>query len=59
LEFFNANSKPLKIYSGMRICQLVFSEMNEPAERGYRGKYLGQRGTTASKIYIDKDIKRN
>jgi len=58
LEFFNANLKPLKIYPGMRICQLVFSEMKEPAERGYMGKYLGQRGTTASKIYIDKDIKR-
>ncbi len=58
LEFFNANSRPLKIYPKMRICQLVFSEMNEPAEKGYRGKYLGQKGTTASRIYEDREIKQ-
>ncbi|WP_457640872.1 dCTP deaminase [Persephonella sp.] len=55
LEFYNANSRPLKIYPGMRICQLVFSKMEEPAEKPYRGKYQGQRGTTASRIYMDKD----
>ncbi len=54
LEFYNANSRPIKIYPEMRICQLVFSEMKEPAERPYRGKYQGQRGTTASKIFMDK-----
>ncbi len=55
LEFYNANSRPLKIYPGMRICQLVFAKMEEPAEKPYRGKYQGQRGTTASRIYMDKD----
>ncbi|WP_456399752.1 dCTP deaminase [Persephonella sp.] len=55
LEFYNANSRPLKIYPGMRICQLVFAKMEEPAEKPYRGKYQGQRGTTASRIYLDKD----
>ncbi|WP_456463849.1 dCTP deaminase [Persephonella sp.] len=55
LEFYNANSRPLRIYPGMRICQLVFAKMEEPAERPYRGKYQGQRGTTASRIYMDKD----
>ncbi|NPA53287.1 MAG: dCTP deaminase [Aquificae bacterium] len=53
LEFFNANSRPIRIYPGMRICQLVFAKMNSPAEKPYRGKYQGQRGTTASKIYMD------
>ncbi|WP_457639698.1 dCTP deaminase [Persephonella sp.] len=55
LEFYNANSRPLKIYPGMRICQLVFAQMDAPAENPYRGKYQGQRGTTASRIYMDKD----
>ncbi len=53
LEFFNANSRPIRIYPGMRICQLVFARMNSPAEKPYCGKYQGQRGTTASKIYMD------
>ena len=53
LEFFNANSKPLKIYPKMRVCQLVFSKLDEPAENPYRGKYFKQRGATASKIYMD------
>jgi dCTP deaminase len=38
----------------MRICQLVFAEMKEKAEKPYRGKYQGQRGTTGSKIFLDK-----
>lgn len=54
LEFFNANSRPIRIYPGMRICQLVFAKMNSPAEKPYRGKYQGQRGTTASRIYLDR-----
>ncbi|GAB6073191.1 dCTP deaminase [Venenivibrio stagnispumantis] len=54
LEFYNANSRPIKIYPQMRICQLVFAQMTEKAERPYRGKYQGQRGTTASKIFLDK-----
>ncbi|RMD46029.1 MAG: dCTP deaminase [Aquificota bacterium] len=53
LEFFNANSRPIRIYPNMRICQLVFAKMSSPPERPYRGKYQGQRGTTASRIYMD------
>ncbi len=56
LEFFNANSRPLKIYPNMRICQLVFAKMEGPAENPYRGKYFAQRGVTASRIFMDKDI---
>lgn len=54
LEFYNANSVPIKIYPEMRICQLVFAQMIEKAEKPYRGKYQGQRGTTGSKIFLDK-----
>ncbi len=54
LEFFNANNVPIKIYPGMRICQLVFAKMVEKAENPYRGKYYGQKGTTMSRIYMDK-----
>jgi Deoxycytidine deaminase len=39
----------------MRICQLVFSKMEDRSEKPYRGKYQGQRGTTASRIFLDKD----
>ncbi len=53
LEFYNANTRPIKIYPNMRICQLVFAEMKGKAEKPYRGKYQGQRGATASKIYMD------
>lgn len=53
LEFYNANTRPIKIYPNMRICQLVFAEMKGKAENPYRGKYQGQRGATASRIYMD------
>lgn len=56
LEFFNANSRPLKIYPNMRICQLVFAKMEEPAENPYRGKYFKQIGVMPSKIHMDKDL---
>ncbi|GIW62614.1 MAG: dCTP deaminase [Patescibacteria group bacterium] len=57
LEFYNANSKPLKIYPDMRICQLVFAKMVSSAQNPYRGKYQGQKGVTASRIFLDKDLK--
>jgi len=57
LEFFNANSRPLKIYPNMRICQLVLAKMESEAEFPYRGKYFKQKGVTASKIYMDKDLR--
>ncbi len=56
LEFYNANSRPIRIYPKMRICQLVFARMKEPAQFPYRGKYQGQKGTTVSKIFMDKDV---
>ena len=53
LELYNANSVPIKLYKGMKICQIVLAKLDQPAERPYRGKYFGQRGATPSKIFMD------
>ena len=56
LELFNANKRPIKLYKGMRICQLVFARLDEKPSRSYSGKYKGQRGVTPSRIFMDSDI---
>jgi dCTP deaminase len=56
LELYNANSVPIRLYPGMRICQLVFATLDSVPEKTYKGKYLGQRGVTPSKIYLDGDL---
>ncbi len=56
LELFNANHCPIKLYKGMRVCQLVFARLDRVPEKVYSGKYRGQRGATPSKIYMDKDL---
>lgn len=56
LELYNANSLPIKLQSGRRICQLVFCRMDRPVEKPYQGKYQGQQKSIGSKIYEDKDI---
>ncbi|WP_448583342.1 dCTP deaminase [Thermocrinis sp.] len=53
LELYNANSCPIRLYKGMRVCQIVLAKLDKPAEKPYRGKYFGQRGATASKIFMD------
>ncbi|RMH80277.1 MAG: dCTP deaminase [Acidobacteria bacterium] len=53
LELYNANSCPIRIYRGIRICQIVLAKLDRKAERPYRGKYWGQKGATPSKIYMD------
>ncbi|GAB6078582.1 dCTP deaminase [Hydrogenobaculum acidophilum] len=57
LELYNANKYPIKLYSGMRICQLVFAKLDETPHKVYKGKYLGQKGATPSKIFMDFDKK--
>ncbi len=54
LELFNANSVPIELVKGRRICQLVFCKMDQKASKPYRGKYQGQRGATVSKIFQEK-----
>jgi dCTP deaminase len=57
LELYNANSLPIRLDAGRRICQLVFCRMDQAAETPYRGKYQGQRRTTGSRISLDREVK--
>ncbi|MBA1335090.1 MAG: Deoxycytidine triphosphate deaminase [Firmicutes bacterium] len=57
LELFNANTLPIKLVSGRRLCQLVFALMDKEAERPYRGKYQYQRKATGSRVYMDGETK--
>ncbi|MBD3290743.1 dCTP deaminase [candidate division KSB1 bacterium] len=54
---FNANNVPVKLTSGVRICQLVFAQLDQTAQRPYRGKYQGQRNATGSRVSLDADLK--
>ncbi|RLJ70749.1 dCTP deaminase [Hydrogenivirga caldilitoris] len=56
LELYNANNVPIRLYVGMRICQLVFAELDRIPDRVYSGKYKGQRGVTPSRIEMDTDL---
>ena len=56
IELYNANSLPIKLISGMRICQLVFALLDQKAECPYRGKYQGQRNATGSRVSQDKEL---
>jgi dCTP deaminase len=63
LELSNVANLPITIYPGMKIGQLSFVQLSEPAERPYGSegigsKYQGQRGPTASrywKNFVDED----
>lgn len=55
LELYNANSLPIQLDTGRRVCQLVFCEMDQTAEFPYRGKYQGQRLSVGSRIAQDTD----
>lgn len=57
LELFNANSLPIRLEAGRRICQLVFCKMDDVALNPYRGKYQGQRNTTGSRVFLDFDLR--
>ena len=56
LELYNANSLPIRLKAGRRICQLVFCHMDTPAKTPYTGKYQNQTSTTGSKINFDEDL---
>jgi len=55
LELYNANSLPIKLEAGRRICQLVFCSMDQAAEVPYQGKYQGQTKSVGSRIFQDRD----
>ncbi|RDI75607.1 deoxycytidine triphosphate deaminase [Gaiella occulta] len=56
LELSNVASLPITIYAGMKIGQISFVQMSEPAETPYGAgslgsKYQGQRGPTPSRYW--------
>lgn len=60
LELYNANSVPIKLEAGRRICQFVFSRLDFAAEKpygsqGHGGKYQGQSTTVGSRVSQDED----
>jgi dCTP deaminase len=55
LELYNANSAPMRITAGRRICQLVLARADGPVQNPYAGKYQGQRETTGSRAFQDED----
>ncbi len=61
LELANVGKLPVKLYPGMRICQIVFQDMTSPAEVPYGkkegSKYQDECGATQSRINIDADIR--
>jgi len=55
LELFNANSLPIRLEAGRRICQLVFCRMDQAAAMPYKGKYQGQTKATGSRVFDDTE----
>jgi dCTP deaminase len=55
LELYNANSLPIRLDAGRRICQLVFCTTDRPTLNPYRGKYQGQKRTTGSRVFEDSE----
>ncbi|MBC6415749.1 MAG: dCTP deaminase [Bdellovibrionales bacterium] len=58
LELYNANILPISLKPGRRICQLILFQMDQPAERSYKGKYQGQNKTTPTKAFLDNESKK-
>lgn len=58
LEISNLNKRPIRIYRGMRVAQISFTQLSSPARRPYgparESKYKGQVGVTPSKIKEDR-----
>ena len=55
LEMYNASQFAIELVAGSRVGQLVFAKTGKEAVLPYAGKYQGQRGATASRIFMDKD----
>ncbi len=57
LEILNMNPAPVKLYPGMRVCQLLFYAMDKPVSRGYDdlgGKYAGKLEPSGSLAFREK-----
>lgn len=49
LEMMNHGAVPIRLWHGMRICQLIFETTLGTAERGYKGQFSGQRVRTRAR----------
>lgn len=56
LELYNANRCAIELKAGRRVGQLVFAKMDDSALHPYSGKYLGQKGATGSRVFLDSEI---
>lgn len=61
LEISNVGTLPIALYPEMRVCQVSFERLTEPAEkpygsRGLGSKYQGQKGVAISKL--DREFKK-
>lgn len=50
LELYNASNIPIKLLKGIRLCQIIFSELDTKADNPYEGKYLNQKNVTGSRF---------
>ncbi|MFA6887953.1 MAG: dCTP deaminase [Candidatus Woesearchaeota archaeon] len=56
LEIANISKVPVKLWPGLRVCQIMFEQLSSPCEKSYaekKSKYMGQQGPQASKIILD------
>lgn len=51
LELFNAGRLPVELIAGQKICQYVISQLDQPAENPYKGKYQNSQDVIGSKIF--------
>ena len=58
LELYNANSLPIQLKAGRRVCQLVFCKMDQKALAPYRGKYQGQTESVGSRAFDDSEVNK-
>ena len=56
LKLENQSGFPIVLKKGVRICQIVFVQMSQSAEKPYSGKYGGQSGVTASQLEVDPEF---
>ena len=62
LELYNANSVPIELQAGRRICQFVFAWNDYPSDVPYgspgkKSKYQGQMSTVGSRVFRDTENK--
>ena len=55
LELYNANTLPIRLHFGRRVCQIVFCKMDQKTKIPYKGKYQGQTGTVGTRIFMDQE----